>query len=326
MVVDSEWRGHMRIYKKTYMFRLLLAAQLLVFAACKQSKVIEVIIGEQVIQVTDEASKEKLLNQLAKWESGKKQENEDSCLFQVQTKAPNHHICIVDSSTLYQDGYLVEKVNTKQWLNLLLDEQTRDNSLLGLFITHNSVVIRADDANVTKDLDLAQKTLLLNELFQAQVLEANQSIGYGFPTYPAFQILFDEELIYLAPSYSGLTSLFHNGKEYLIQIAQLRPLFGSLELPAISEQSLSYLFGSETAQFLEFQRTDYRVDPIVRFLIQDSEEAQAVDLKKLSGKLIFIKQGKEEIILVHEQGFEYKGKKYQFPNFPEALQSAFTAE
>lgn len=73
----------MRIHKKIYKFRLLLAAQLVVFAACGQSRVIEVVIGEQVIQVTDEASKEKLLDHLAKWETGKKQEDADSCLFQV---------------------------------------------------------------------------------------------------------------------------------------------------------------------------------------------------------------------------------------------------
>lgn len=315
----------MRKCRKKYLFRLLVAVQLFVFAACRQAKVVEVIIGEQTIQITDEAAKETLLDQLAKWEKGKKREDAESCLFQVQTKAPSHNICVVSNARLYQDGYLVENANTKQWLTLLLDEQTRHNSLLVFFVKHDSVVIRADDANVAKRLDLAQQTLLLNELFQAQVLEANESIGYGFPAYPAFQILFDEELIYLAPSYSGLTSLFHNGKEYLIQIEQLHLLFDSLELPAISEQSLAYLFGSETVQFLEFQRTDYRVDPIVRFLIHDSKEVSTLELRQVFGELTFTKQGKEEIITVYEQGFAYKGKSYWFPNFPERLRSAFGA-
>ncbi len=315
----------MRIYRKIYKFRLLLAAQLVVFAACGQSRVIEVVIGEQVIQVTDEASKEKLLDHLAKWETGKKREDADSCLFQVQTKAPNHNICVVNNTTLYQDGYLVENANTKQWLNLLLDEQTRYNSVLGLFIKHDSVVIRADDANVAKELDLVQRSLLLNELLQVQMVVPDESIGYGFPSYPAYQILFEEELVYLAPSHSGLTSLFHNGREYLIPMEQLRPFFDSLELPSISEQSLAYLFGSETVQFFNDQLGEQRVDPLVRFLIQDSKEVSTLELKQVFGELLFTKQGKEEMITVYDQGFAYKGRSYWFPDFPERLQSAFTA-
>lgn len=299
---------------------------LILMTSCKKEVGMEVIIGESVFTITDEEFKNDLINQLLNWELGKDGVFDADCFMDVRISNPSHDICIMNTNEIYLDGYKVndEKMN-KQWISKVLAQIKQGNKLLPLFMNSESIILKANDIQTTILLDSSSKQVLFEILIQFEVFSDNQTIGYGFPSYPAYQIWFDDDMLYVASFNKGITSLFHNEIEYHIKTDKIQYIFDLVQLPEIDGSSLMSLYGSEVVTFQTYIVKNGRVDPVVRFLISESEANSQLPLGQDVGEIIFTKNGLEEIVIVYDNGFAYKEKNYYLPSCPDVLASVFSA-